>query len=79
MSAPDKQKQNASEQKVNYLKHRVDYTLFVSLAQILFWCHCMKFVVYYLNLTAWSRLNYPLIGINFGDYSPPKIVIYILD
>ena len=57
MSAPDKQNQNASKQKVNDVKHRVYYTLFASQAPIVFWCYCMQFVVYCLNLTAWFRLN----------------------
>ena len=58
MSAPDKQNQKVSEQKVNDVKHLVDYTLFAYQAPIIFWCYCMQFVVYCLNLTARLRLNY---------------------
>ena len=58
MSAPDKQNQNALEQKINDVKHRVDYTLFAFQAPIEFWCYCMQYVVYCLNLTAWRCLNY---------------------
>ena len=58
MLAPDKQNQNASERKINDVKHRVDYTLFAYQAPIALWCYCMQYVVYCLNLTAWRRLNY---------------------
>ena len=58
MPAPDKQNQNTSEQKINDVKHRVDYKLFASQTPIVFWCYCMQFVVYCLNLTEWRRLKY---------------------
>ena len=57
-SAPDKQNQNQSERKVGDLKRRVGYTLFASQAPLVFWCYCMQFVVYCLNLTARRRLNW---------------------
>ena len=50
--APDKQNQNASEKKVNDVKHLVYYTLFSSQSPIGLWCYCMQYVVYCLNLTA---------------------------
>ena len=58
MSAPDKQNQNASEQKINDIKHRVYNTLFASQSPIIFWYYCMPFFVYCLNLRAWCLLNY---------------------
>ena len=58
MSAHDKQNQDTSGRNVNDVKHRVDYTLFASKSPIIFWCYCMQYVVYCLNLTAWRRLNY---------------------
>ena len=46
------------ERKVGDLKRRVGYTLFASQAPLVFWCYCMQFVVYCLNLTARRRLNW---------------------
>ena len=58
MSAPDKHNKNASERKVNDVKHMVASTLFASNTPIVLWWYCMQFFVYSLNMAAWRRLNY---------------------
>ena len=57
MLTPDKQNQNALERNIDDVKHRVGYTIFASQDPILFWCYCMKYLVYCLNLMAWHHSN----------------------
>ena len=69
-SAPDKQNQNQSERKIGDVKRRTAYTLFASQAPIIFWCYCLQFVVYCLNLTARRRLNWRTSTEALTGYTP---------
>ena len=72
-SAPDKQNQNQSERKIGDVKRRTAYTLFASQAPILFWCYCLQFVVYCLNLTARRRLQLENINGSSHRFHPRHI------